>query len=337
MQIAVTGSIATDHLMQFPGRFTDSLVDGKLEKVSLSFLADQLDIHRGGVAANICFTLGRLGMTPILVGAVGADFDTDYRPWLEQHGVDTKSVYVSSTHHTARFVCTTDQAQNQIATFYAGAMMEAGRIELKPIADRVGRLDLVVIAPNDPAAMLSHTDECRANGYPFAADVSQQLALMEGDGIRSLVADAAYLFTNQYESELLMQKTGWTKAEILSRVGRWVITRAADGVTIESATEPTLTVPAVPVTQVADPTGGGDAFRAGFLWSLHRGFGLERAAQVGCGTAALVLEAIGPQEYALVPDAFAARIGQAYGEQAAQDIRANLGAPATPSAVPAAG
>jgi adenosine kinase len=181
MQIAVTGSIATDHLMQFPGRFTDSLVDGKLETVSLSFLADQLDIHRGGVAANISFTLGRLGMTPILVGAVGADFDVDYRPWLEQHGVDTKSVYVSSTHHTARFVCTTDQAQNQIATFYAGAMMEAGRIELKPIEDRVGRLDLVVIAPNDPAAMLAHTDECRANGYPFAADVSQQLALMEGE------------------------------------------------------------------------------------------------------------------------------------------------------------
>ncbi len=323
MQIAVTGSIATDHLMQFPGRFTDSLVDGKLETVSLSFLADQLDIHRGGVAANISFTLGRLGMTPILVGAVGADFDSDYRPWLEQHGVDTKSVYVSSTHHTARFVCTTDQAQNQIATFYAGAMMEAARIELAPIADRVGPLDLVVIAPNDPAAMLAHTDECRANGYPFAADVSQQLALMEGNGIRKLVAGAAYLFTNQYEAELLMQKTGWSKPEILGKVDRWVITQGADGVTIESTTEPTMTVAAVPVEHVADPTGGGDAFRAGFLWGLHQGFTLERAAQIGCGTAALVLETIGPQEYALEREKFAARIGRAYGEQAASDVRRN--------------
>jgi adenosine kinase len=324
MQIAVTGSIATDHLMQFPGRFTDSLVDGKLETVSLSFLADQLDIHRGGVAANISFTLGCLGMTPILVGAVGTDFDTDYRPWLEQHGVDTKSVYVSSTHHTARFVCTTDRAQNQIATFYAGAMQESNKIELKPIEDRLGRLDLVVIAASDPDAMIAYTDECRREGYPFAADVSQQLALMDGHGIRQLVSGAKYLFTNQYESELLMQKTGWSKQEVLAEVGRWVITQGAEGVSIESATLPALTVGSVPVTDVADPTGGGDAFRAGFLWGLDQGLSLERAAQVGCGTAALALETVGPQEYTLDRHVFATRIGQAYGEDAESEVRSRL-------------
>lgn len=324
MQIAVTGSIATDHLMQFPGRFTDSLVDGQLENVSLSFLADQLDIHRGGVAANISFTLGCLGLTPILVGAVGADFDTEYRPWLEQHGVDTKSVFVSDTHHTARFVCTTDEAQNQIATFYAGAMSQAAEIELKPIEDRVGALDLVLIAPNDPAAMVRHAQECRDRGYPFAADPSQQLARMDGSDVRTLVAGASYLFTNQYESEMLLQSTGWSKEDVLGQVGRWVITRGGDGVSIESADAPTVTVAPPPLEQVADPTGGGDAFRSGFLWGLDRGFGLEQACQVGCATAALVLETIGTQEFVLDRDAFATRIGQVYGEQAENDVRSSL-------------
>lgn len=321
MQIAVTGSIATDHLMQFPGRFTDSLVEGEMETVSLSFLADQLDIHRGGVAANISFTLGCLGMTPILVGAVGPDFDIDYRPWLEEHGVDTKSVYVSSTHHTARFVCTTDRAQNQIATFYAGAMQESGKIELKSIEDRIGQLDLVVIAASDPDAMIGYTAECRRYGYPFAADVSQQLAIMDGDGIRTLVSGAKYLFTNQYESELLMQKTGWTKQQVLGEVGLWVITQGSRGVLIESADSPALTVGSVPVEQVVDPTGGGDAFRAGFLWGLDRQFGLERAAQVGCATAALALETVGPQDFILDRPAFVNRMGEVYGDQAAADVR----------------
>jgi adenosine kinase len=324
MQIAVTGSIATDHLMQFPGRFTDSLVDGKLETVSLSFLADQLDIHRGGVAANISFTLGCLGMTPVLAGAVGADFDTDYRPWLEKHGVDTRSVYVSSSHHTARFVCTTDRAQNQIATFYAGAMLESGKVRLKPIADRLGHLDLVVIAASDPDAMIAYTDECHREGYPFAADVSQQLALMDGEGIRKLVSGAKYLFTNQYESELLMQKTGWSKPQVLAEVGLWVITQGAEGVSIESTDDPPVTVGSVPVEDVADPTGGGDAFRAGFLWGIDQGFTLARAAQVGCATAALALQTIGPQDFILDREAFATRIGQVYGEQAEAEVRPRL-------------
>lgn len=329
MQIAVTGSIATDHLMQFPGRFADSLVDGKLETVSLSFLADQLDIHRGGVAANISFTLGCLGMKPILAGAVGADFDIDYRPWLDQHGVDTKSVYVSNTSHTARFVCTTDRAQNQIATFYAGAMLESNKIELKPIEDRVGQLDLVVIAASAPDAMIAYTDECRQHGYPFAADVSQQLALMDGEGIRKLISGAKYLFTNQYESELLMQKTGWSKKQVLAEVGLWVITLGADGVSIESSDNLPVTVGSVPVQTVADPTGGGDAFRAGFLWGLDQGFTLERAAQMGCATATLALESIGPQDFTLDLDSFPARIGQAYGEQAESEVRCRLVASTT--------
>src|SRR3989440_8297557 len=185
MKIAVTGSIATDHLMHFPGRFAEQLLPDQLHKVSLSFLVDDLVVRRGGVAANIAFGMAQLGLRPVLVGAVGADF-ADYRSWLERHGVDCDSVHVSDVAHTARFVCSTDDDMCQIASFYAGAMSEARNIELGPVVDRLGGVDLVLISANDPAAMLRHTQECRERGYPFAADISQQLARMPGSDVRSL-------------------------------------------------------------------------------------------------------------------------------------------------------
>src|SRR5258706_5262980 len=175
MRIAVSGSIATDHLMHVPGRFADQLLADQLHKVSLSFLVDDLVVRRGGIGANIAFGMALLGLRPALVGAVGSDFDLDYRSWLDRHRVDTTSVHVSETAHTARFVCTTGTDMCQIASFYAGAMSEARNIELGPIADRLGGLDLVIISPNDPAAMERHTQEARERGFAFVADPSQQL------------------------------------------------------------------------------------------------------------------------------------------------------------------
>ena len=204
MRIAVTGSIATDHLMTFEGRFADQLIADQLTQVSLSFLVDELEVRRGGVAANISFGLGCLGLNPILVGAVGADF-ADYAAWLERHGVDTSGVHVSEMRHTARFVCTTDRDHNQIASFYAGAMAEARNIELWPLAQRLGGIDLVVVGANDPEAMIRHSEECRVRGINFAADPSQQLARMEGPEVRSLVEGAQYLFANEYEKALTEQ------------------------------------------------------------------------------------------------------------------------------------
>ena len=242
MKIAVTGSIATDHLMTFRGRFRDSLVVEQLDKISLSFLADELEIRRGGVAANIAFGMANLGQRPILVGSVGEDF-ADYRSWLERHGVDCQSVHVSDTRHTARFVCTTDDDMAQIATFYAGAMSDARLIELGPIAKRVGGLDLVLIGANDPEAMLRHTQECRTRGIPFIADPSQQLAFADGPEIRRLVDGAAYLFTNEYEAHLTEQKTGWSADEITRRVDVRIITRGSEGVSIHRKGEDVISVP----------------------------------------------------------------------------------------------
>ncbi|MFD8287411.1 carbohydrate kinase family protein [Streptomyces lavendulae] len=319
MRIAVSGSLATDHLMVFPGRFTDQLLTGMVEHVSLSFLADTLEIRRGGVGANISFGLGRLGLRPVLVGAAGVDF-AEYGALLRGAGVDTASVRVSETLHTARFVCTTDADQNQIATFYAGAMAEARLIDLGDAHHRTGGLDLVLVGADDPAAMLRHTAAAHALGIPVAADPSQQLARLDAEQTRSLVDGAHLLFTNEYESALLRERTGWTEEDVLVRVGTWITTRGADGVSIVRADGPRLDVPAVPTGDVVDPTGVGDAFRAGFLAGLSWELPYERAAQLGCALATVVLESVGTQEYKLLTSDLLARIGRVYGHEAVREI-----------------
>lgn len=323
VRIAVTGSIATDHLMSFPGKFEDSLVVEQLDKISLSFLVEDLEIHRGGCAANIAFGMGLLGVRPILVGAVGKDFD-DYRSWLERHNVDCDAVHVSADKHTARFVATTDVTQAQIATFYAGAMSEAREIELGPIAARYGGLDLVLIGPNDPEAIRRHTDECRQRGIPFAADPSQQAAWADGPTLRTYVEGATYLFSNEYEAGLIEQKTEWTADEILSTVDVRVTTLGGDGVRIDRRGRPPIEVSAAPINVAADPTGVGDGFRAGFLSARGWGLSLERAAQVGCVLAAHVIEVTGPQEYHFDADDFLKRLGDAYGSAAVADVEPHL-------------
>ena len=323
MQIAVTGSIASDHLMTFPGRFADSLVVEQLDKISLSFLVDDLEVRRGGVAANISFAMAGVGLRPLLVGAVGADF-AEYRSWLDRHGVDTGHVRVSELKHTARFICTTDRDQAQIASFYAGAMSEAREIELAPLSERVGGLDLVLIGANDPEAMLRHTDECRDRGYAFVADPSQQLAFSDGASIRRLVEGATYLFTNEYEAALTEQKTGWSADEVLSVVGTRVTTLGARGVRIEAKGEPTIEVGVARELRKADPTGVGDAFRGGFLAGLSWGLSYERCAQIGSMLATYVIETVGTQEYELTHSGFLQRLEKAFGEQPAADVAAHL-------------
>jgi adenosine kinase len=326
VSLLVTGSIATDHLMSFGGKFSDSLVVDQLDKISLSFLVEDLDVRRGGCAANISFGLGCLGLRPILVGAVGEDF-VDYRSWLERHNVDCESVHVSDSKHTARFVCTNDASMAQIASFYPGAMSEAREIELKPVADRIGGVDYVLVGPNDPEAMLRHTDECRDRGYPFIADPSQQLAFGDGDMIRELIDGAAILFSNEYESALIEQKTGWSADEVLSRVGTWVVTLGAEGVRVERKGEDPIVVAAVPEIAKVEPTGVGDAFRAGFMAALAWGLSLERAAQLGCLLAVYVVEKVGTQEYSLHQAAFVKRFADTYGEAAAAEVAAHVRTP----------
>jgi len=323
--LLIAGSIATDHLMNFGGKFEDSLVVEQLHKLSVSFLVDDLEIRRGGVAANMCFGLGRLGLNPVLVGCAGDDF-ADYRSWLERHGVDCDHVRISDTHHTARFVCTTDTTGAQFASFYPGAMSEARLVELAPIVAKVGNPSYVLIGADDPDGMLRHTEECRQRGYRFIADPSQQLAFGEGELIRNLVDGAAYLFSNEYESHLIEQKTGWSSEEVLSRVGIQVTTLGKDGVRVLRRGEEPIVRPAAKDVAALEPTGVGDAFRAGFLAALAWGLSLEHAAEVGCVLAAYVVETVGPQDYKFTAEQFLGRLDASYGGEAAEAVRPHLSA-----------
>jgi adenosine kinase len=230
------------------------------------------------------------------------------------------AVRVSELRHTARFVCTTDLDHNQIASFYPGAMSEAREIELGAL----GPLDLVVVSPNDPAAMVRHTSEARERGIAFVADPSQQLASLEDEQVRTLIDGAQILLTNAYEAALTEHKTGWSAADVLARVGVRVTTHGADGVVIESADAPPLRVGVVPARELADPTGGGDAFRAGFLSGRSWGLSLERAAQVGSLLATLCLETVGPQEYDVDRADALDRLAATYGQEAAGEIAPHL-------------
>ncbi|GFG84673.1 MULTISPECIES: carbohydrate kinase family protein [Mycolicibacter] len=323
MTIAVTGSIATDHLMRFPGRFSEQLLADHLQKVSLSFLVDGLVVHRGGVAGNIAYAIGVLGGDAALVGAAGDDF-ADYRDWLASHGVNCDNVLVSTTAHTARFTCTTDIDMAQIASFYPGAMSEARNISLAQVVERLGTPELVIIGANDPEAMFSHTEECRKLGLAFAADPSQQLARLTGEEIRRLIDGATYLFTNDYEWDLLLSKTGWTEADVMKQVGLRVTTLGGNGVDIVNPDGSRIHVGVVPEKAQTDPTGVGDAFRAGFLTGRSAGLSLERSAQLGSLVAVLVLESTGTQEWSWDRDVALARLADAYGDAPAAEIGAAL-------------
>ena len=324
MTIAVTGSIATDHLMRFPGKVSEQLLAEHLQKVSLSFLVDDLVVHRGGVAGNMAYAIGVLGGSAVLIGAAGIDF-TDYREWLESAGVDCGGVLISDTAHTARFVCTTDVDMAQIASFYPGAMSQARNIKLADVAAATEQPELVIIGANDPDAMFAHTDECRKLGLAFAADPSQQLARLSGAEIRRLVDGATYLFSNDYEWDLMLSKTGWTDADVLAQVGLRVTTLGAEGVDLVGADGTRIHVGVVPETARVDPTGVGDAFRAGFLTGRGVGLDLERSAQLGSLVAVLVLETTGTQNWTWDLDTAKARLADAFGAEAAAQIASALG------------
>jgi adenosine kinase len=322
MRIAVTGSIATDHLMMFAGKFTDTLIAEKLDKISVSFLVGDLEIRRGGVAGNISYGLGRLGLKPLLVGSVGQDF-AEYESWLTEHGVDVSGVRTSETRHTARFTATNDESGNQIASFYPGAMSEDGEIDIISLAN-ANAVELVVIGAGDPAAMKRFTEDCRAAGVKFAADFSQQVAFLDGDSMRTLIEGATYLFCNEYEEAVIEQKTGWTSEDVLDRVETRIITLGAAGARVERKGAEPVTVGPVADATFVEPTGAGDAFRSGFLAAVAWGLPIERAIQLGNLMAVHALEAVGPQEYDVTAAGLADRAKHSYGADAAADIAAHL-------------
>ncbi len=323
MKVAVAGSVGGDHIMSFGGKFTDSLVAGSLSKVSLSFLVDTLQIRRGGCGANISFGMGALGLNPILIAAVGKDW-VEYQDWLNRHGVDTSHVLVSQTLHTATFMVTTDTELNQIASFFPGAMSEARNIQLAPIISKTGKFDLLVISPDDPQAMMAYSQMARDLKIPVAADPSQQLARMDGKEIAQLIDGAKYLFLNEYELALAIQKTGWTDRQLFDRVQVRVVTLGSKGAQIEEHGKESIYVGVPKEKAKVDPTGVGDNFRSGFIAGLAWGLGHERCGQLGSMLATYCIETTGTQEYHFTKDEFLSRFEVAYGKVAADEVKPHL-------------
>jgi adenosine kinase len=307
MSTIVTGSIAFDYLMSFPGKFTEHFLPEHMNRVSLSFLVDSMDKRRGGCAPNIAYTLALLGERPRLMGTAGQDFD-DYRRWLEAAGIDTTLVKQVPDKFTASFFCSTDTESNQIASFYTGAMANAGELSFRTVTGA----RMVIVSPNDPGAMVQYAEECRTLRIPFIWDPGQQCARMSGPELADGIQGAAIVICNDYEFELMKQKTGLDEDAMLSRAAALIITRGEQGCTVHQGSSVTA-VPAVSAREIVDPTGVGDAFRGGLLKGLAAGWSLEVACRVGSVAATYALEHLGGQSHAYTWDEFRARYAAHFG------------------------
>ncbi|MAU10979.1 MAG: ribokinase [Anaerolineaceae bacterium] len=292
MNLVVTGSIAYDYLMRFPGSFKEHILAEELHQVSLSFLVEEMTKHWGGVAANIAFTLARFDLQPKLVGTVGRDFQ-DYREWLDEAGVDTSTVKQLDDVFTASFFCNTDDENNQIASFYSGAMAHAKDYSLADALSDIAP-DLVIVSPNDPAAMSNLTQECRDKGYRFVYDPSQQVARLDGETLKHDMQGAFAMVVNHYEAHIISEKTGMSLEDLRTAIDLLVITEGGEGSKIYTNGD-VIPVPAFAPTEIKDPTGAGDAFRAGFIAGLSYDLPLEVAGEMGAMCATYALEHIGPQ------------------------------------------
>jgi len=315
MKIVITGSIAYDYLMSFPGRFQDAFVADKLEKISLSFLVDSLKRQRGGTAPNIAYTMALLGDRPTIMATAGQDFG-EYRLWLDSNGIDTSAILDIEDEFCASFFVNTDEDNNQIASFYTGAMSRASQLTFSRYAPDA---DLTIITPNDPIAMLNYVRECKTIGLPFIYDPSQQTARISGQDIREGIDGCYLLSSNEYEFQLIQEKTGLSEADILDQAGGLVMTMGPAGsrLVIDGHEE---YVPVAPTRWIAEPTGAGDAYRAGLMRGMQLGLPWGVAGRMGALAAAYVLEQYGPQNHFFTRDEFVARYRESFDDEGALDV-----------------
>lgn len=309
MEVILTGSVAFDYLMHFPGRIRDHILPDRLDSLSLSFLVDTLIRQRGGIAANIAYTLALLGERPGVMATVGEDFE-EYRAWLEQAGVDTSLIHTVPGLFTASFFVTTDNAGAQVASFYTGAMARAAELHFTGLRPPP---ELVMISPNDPGAMIAYVGECKSLSIPYFYDPSQQILRLEPGDLKEGIRGSAGLFVNDYEFALIQEKTQWGLEQILAETGFAVITRGEAGSDLYSG-QKHWSIPAVPAEGLQDPTGVGDAFRGGFLKGYLHQMDLECCCKLGALAATLCAESPGPQSQRLNLPAFLERFEGTFGE-----------------------
>ena len=310
MSIIVTGSVAFDYLMSFPGRFREHILPDQIHRVSLSFLVDSMRKQRGGCAPNIAYNLALLGERPTIMATVGEDF-AEYRAWLETAGVDTSAIVEVEDEFTSSFFVNTDLDNNQIASFYIGAMGKADILSFHDLD--AGAIDLAIISPNAPSAMVKYARECLDLGIPYIYDPSQQIIRLSGGELLEGTRGARMLIVNEYEFGMIKSKTGLADEELLALPQTTIITRGEEGSTIFTDSG-LLSIPAVPPTPLAEPTGVGDAYRAGVIKGMLKGYAWETIGRIAALAATYVLEQHGTQNHRYSPAEFVARYQQAFGD-----------------------
>ncbi len=312
MRIVVTGSLAYDYIMNFPGDFKDHVLPDKAHVLTVSFLVDSMRRLRGGVAGNVAYSLALLGERPLVVASAGQDFG-EYREWMERQGVDVSGIAEIEDDFTASCFINTDMANNQLVAFYPGAMARAKDLSLVDLG--LGADDLVVISPTDPEAMSRYADECRSLDVPFLFDPGKQTPRLSGEQILAGLDGASVLISNDYEFAMMAQKTGRSEEELISSTLLTVVTRGKEGSTIyaNEADGGEVEIPIAPIADVVDPTGAGDAYISGLVFGLARGFPLEVVGRVAALTAAYAIEQRGCQEHGFTPAEFAERYASAFG------------------------
>jgi len=315
MEIVLTGSIAFDYLMKFPGYFQDHILPDNLDCLSLSFLVESMIRQPGGIAPNIAYNLALLGERPRLFATAGEDFAA-YRDVLEEKGVDTSGIKLIEGEFTASFFANTDLANAQIASFYPGAMAAAAELSLNDLDGK--KPELVLISPNDPRAMVRYVDECKELGIPYIYDPSQQIPRLKGDELEDGLDGALALFVNKYEFGMVQKKTGLSLDEIREKIQFTVVTLGEEGSLIYKKGSQ-VNIPVVTPDRIADPTGVGDAFRGGFLSGYAHGWDLEICAEMGSVAAAYCLEQEGPQGHSFTPSEFVERFREHFNDQGKLD------------------
>jgi adenosine kinase len=308
MRILVTGSIAYDTIMAFPGRFSDHILPDKIDILSVSFLVDSHRREPGGCAANIAYNLALLGERPAVMATVGRDFEPD-RERLARHGVDTSLIRTVDAD-TASFYVSTDEANCQIASFYVGAMGRADDLSFHDIEHDL--VSAVIISPNAPSAMERYVRECRDLGLPYIYDPSQQIVRLDAAALVEGIEGSSILIANEYEFELIRSKTKLDVDELVAMAGTLIITRSEHGSVIRSPDSVHI-IPIAPPSVVVDPTGVGDAYRAGVLFGMLHELSWPVAGRVGALAATHALEAMGTQRHHFSPESFLSRYATAFG------------------------
>ena len=311
MKIVLSGSIAFDYLMTFPGHFKDHILLDKIERLSLSFLVDSMVRQPGGIAANIAYTLAQLGERPTVMATVGEDFK-DHRAWLEDRGVDTSEIKIIPDLYTASFFVSTDRSNAQIASFYPGAMAHASEISFHDLREKP---EIAVISPNDPEAMKKYVKECAELNIPYLYDPSQQVVRLNAEELEGGIHHCRMLFCNDYEFGLIKDKTGLTIEGILENSDLVLITCGEEGANLYFNGEE-FHAPVVPPKNIADPTGVGDAFRGGFLKGYLHGLSFPTCARMGALSATYCLESEGPQGHKITLETFRKRFQESFVEHA---------------------